>query len=156
MISALQIIAPDVERINMISDPAIGPQRIAMMRLKGQSKPIPLRSYGDGMNRLFVIALAAANASNGLLLIDEIENGLHYSVQLDVWRLIFDLAHRLNIQVFATTHSWDCVEAFQRAAAEHPEQGQIIRLGRKQDTIVATRFDEQELAIITRDQIEVR
>ena len=68
------------------------------------------------------------NAKDGILLIDEFENGLYYSVKRDLWRFIFRLAHSLNAQVFATTHSWDCIEAFQRAAREdRQEEGLLIR-----------------------------
>jgi ABC-type cobalamin/Fe3+-siderophores transport system ATPase subunit len=156
VIEALRIIAAEIERVNMISDPAIGPQRIAMMRVHGSDQPVSLRSYGDGMYRLFVIAVAAVNARQGLLLIDEIENGLHYSAQHDLWRLVFELARQLDIQIFATTHSKDCLEAFQHAASAHMEEGQVIRLGRKNGSVVATLFDEEELEIAVEQQVEVR
>jgi ABC-type cobalamin/Fe3+-siderophores transport system ATPase subunit len=153
---ALRIIAPEIERVNMISDSALGPQRIAMMRVHGIDQPVSLRSYGDGMYRLFVIAVAAVNARQGLLLIDEIENGLHYSAQPDLWRLVFELARSLQIQLFATTHSKDCVEAFQRVANAHVEEGQVVRLGRKNSGVVATLFDEDELEVAIEQNVEVR
>jgi predicted ATP-dependent endonuclease of OLD family len=96
------------------------------------------------------------NAKDGLLLIDEFENGMHYSVQLDVWRAIFKLSQRLGIQVFATSHIWDSIDTFQKAAAETPEDGVLIRLARKGDAIIPTIYTENELAIVTRDRIEVR
>ena len=65
---------------------------------------------GDGINRILTIILAMVNCENGYLLIDEFENGLHYSVQEKLWEIIFYLAKRLNIQVFATTHSNDTIE----------------------------------------------
>jgi len=109
------------------------------------------------MQRMFGIALALVNAKDGMLLIDEFENGLHYSVQPDLWRLIFQVARRLNVQVFATTQSWDCVEAFQKAAQEDTQnEGVLIRLESKKGKIVATLFDERQLGIATREQIEVR
>ena len=156
VVMALRILAPEIERVNMLADPAVGPQRIAMARVQGNRQPIALRSYGDGMLRLFVLALALVNAPQGMLLVDEIENGLHYAALPDMWRLIFDVAARLNVQVFATTHSWDCIEAFQIAAAATVEEGEAIRLGWKGRDVVATLFNEQELALIVRDQIEVR
>ena len=62
-----------------------------------------------------------------------------------------------QIQIFATTHSWDCLEAFQKAAVEDEnEEGLLIRLQRKGDEIMPTLFDEQRLSIVTREQIEVR
>jgi AAA15 family ATPase/GTPase len=68
---------------------------------------------GDGMNRILTIILALVNSDNGCLLIDEFENGLHYTVQENLWRIIFHLSKELNIQVFATTHSEDCIKGFQ-------------------------------------------
>ena len=81
----------------------------------------------------------------------------YYSVQLDLWRFIFRLARSLNTQVFATTHSWDCIEAFQRAASEdYQEEGLLIRLESKKGEIGVTLYDEQELTIATHEHIEVR
>jgi predicted ATP-dependent endonuclease of OLD family len=89
-----------------------------------------LRTFGDGVNRLFGVILSLCNARNGVLLVDEIENGLHYSVQTEIWRTIFRLANTLNVQVFATSHSWDCVRAFQEAASESPQDGVLVRLSK--------------------------
>jgi hypothetical protein len=155
VVAALQLIAPSIERVSLINDP-LGVERIPIAKIRGTAEPIPLRSLGEGMNRLLGIALALVNAQNGMLLIDEVESGLHYSVQSNVWRLIFETARRLNVQVFATTHSWDCIEAFQQAAHEHPEEGLLIRLTEKKGDIVADVFDENELEIATREEVEVR
>jgi predicted ATP-dependent endonuclease of OLD family len=83
--------------------------------MRGQRDPIPLGSMGDGMRRILTLAMCAVNVENGFLLIDEIDTGLYYEVQADMWRLILETAQRLDVQVFATTHSWDCVSAFQEA-----------------------------------------
>ena len=99
------------------------------------------------------------NANNGIFLVDEIENGIHYSVLPDVWRMIFHTAKRLNIQVFATTHSSDCIQAFQKAAAEDddPNSGMLIRLERNKDgDIVPVMFDEEKLEVVARQHLEVR
>jgi AAA15 family ATPase/GTPase len=115
-----------------------------------------LRSFGDGLNRLFGIVLSLVNAKDGFLLIDEFENGMHHTVQLDVWRGIFRLSKLLNVQVFATSHSWDAVETFQKAAAEDREEGLLIRLSKKGDEVIPTLFREGELAVAARNKIEVR
>ena len=81
---------------------------------------------------------------------------MHYSVQLDVWRAVFRLARHLDVQIVATSHSWDAVEAFQKAASEDREAGVLIRLSRKGEDIIPTIFSEDELAVATRDRIEVR
>lgn len=112
---------------------------------------------GDGVNRILGMILSLVSARNGLLLIDEVENGVHYSVQGKLWELIFREAHRLNVQVFATTHSWDCIEAFQQAAQEDEhEEAALVRLNANEDRVSATIFSEQELSVVTRQQIEVR
>jgi hypothetical protein len=157
VLSSLHLIAPEVQRINLIAAQGALPGRIPVVRLAGAASPVSLGSLGEGMNRLFGIALALVNAKGGLLLVDEIESGLHYSVQPDLWRLVFRMAHRLDVQVFATSHSWDCVASFQQAAQEDThEQGQLIRLQKHGEAIDVTLFDEHELAIATREQIEVR
>ena len=154
VVEALHIISPQISAVSMVGSTSRKPT--AIVRADNIERPIPLRSFGDGLNRLFGIILSLVNAREGLLLVDEFENGLHHTVQLDVWRTIFQLAQTLDIQVFATSHSWDAVEAFQKAAAEAPEEGVLIRLARRGEDIIPTVLSENELAIATRDQIEVR
>lgn len=156
VVKALTIIDSDILAISMVGGEGSRQMRTAIVRSKAFARPVPLRSFGDGLNRLFGIILSLVNAKDGLLLIDEFENGMHYSVQLDVWRGIFRLAKLLKVQVFATSHSWDAVESFQKAAAESPEEGLLIRLSKKGDAVIPTLFREQELAVAAREKIEVR
>ena len=86
----------------------------------------------------------------------EIENGLHHSILTDAFRAIFKLARKLDVQVFTTTHSRHCIEAFQKAAEESPDDGVLVRLTRKDDKIFSTVFPEKQLQIVTENQIEVR
>ena len=154
VVEALRIIDPQISAVSMVGNTRRKPT--AIVRADNIERPVPLRSFGDGLNRLFGIILSLVNARGGFLLVDEFENGLHHTVQLDVWRTIFKLAQTLDIQVFATSHSWDAVEAFQKAAAEAPEEGVLIRLARRGEDVIPTVLSEAELAIATRDQIEVR
>jgi len=153
--ASLRLLAPSVERITLLTNRADS-SRVPFVRLAGNRDPVPLKQLGDGMNRVFGIALAIANAG-ACLLVDEIENGIHYSVLEQIWDFIFGAAARLEVQVFATTHSWDCVTAFQRAAKKAKgEEGVLIRLERRRDRVVPTYFAEEELEIAAREQIEVR
>ncbi len=146
VLAALQLVEPGIERINLVGSypNARAKERIAMVKRKGLRSPLPLRSLGEGVNRIFGISLALANAKDGLLLVDEIENGLHYSIHQEAWRFILDVAHKLNVQVFAATHSWDCVTAFQRAAQASQQDGLVIRLENKKDKILPTIFDKED------------
>jgi len=159
VLKTLRILVPKISNIYMISGDDNGPIRYPFVKLENTENPIRLSSMGDGMMRVFGLALATVKSKNGYLLIDEFENGLHHSVQVDIWRMIFETAKLLNTQVFATTHSWDCVEAFQEAAAEdHNEEAMLIRLQRKKDGtgIQAISYDERRMAIATEQGIEVR
>ena len=163
VVAALKIIEPDIEGVNLRGNLVSSDERTPIVRIKNYDTPIPLRSMGEGMNRLFGIVLALVNAKDGFLLIDEVETGIHYSVLPEVWRLIFEVAQRLNVQVFATTHSWDCIQAFQQAADENTgEEGLLIRLENREGEVTvggevsATLFDERKLTIATREHIEVR
>lgn len=157
VVKALQVMSPDIQAISMIgSDDRINRPRTAIAKSNLYASPVPLRTFGDGVNRLFGIILSLCSARDGVLLIDELENGIHYSVMLDVWKIIFRISKSLNVQIFATSHSWDCVRAFQEAASESPEDGVLVRLTKKDSTTIATVFTESELGLVARDQIEVR
>jgi AAA15 family ATPase/GTPase len=155
VLSALRIVAPGVEALNIFNESLF--ESKIFVKVASIDERIPLRSLGNGMLRTLGIALALANAKEGFLLIDEIENGLHYSVQPDLWRLIFRLARRLNVQVFATTHSWDCIEAFQEVTEEDEQvKGMLISLENRKSGVEAVLYNEEELKIVTRERIEVR
>lgn len=157
VIKALYLLLPTLNRIDFIGYPNGSTHRVPVVRVNDVKERLPLKSFGEGMTRLLGISLALVQCENGMLLIDEIESGLHYSVLLDVWRLIFKTARDLNVQVFATTHSSDCIKAFQRAAEEDKEdEGMLIRLVRKGDKIKAVLFDEEELETVVENNIEVR
>ena len=153
---AMQKIDKEIEKYSFHGDK---PNRTPRVKRKSEDNPVHLRRLGEGISRALGIALALTNAQGGLLLIDEFESGLHHGVQLELWRITFKLAKKLNIQVFATTHSWDCVEAFQEAAAEDQNEGaMLIRLQQKRsgEGIEAVLYDEELLAKATRQQVEVR
>lgn len=156
---AMRIVNPDYERMSFIHD---GNKRVAKVKLKGITYPVPLKSLGDGMLRVLQFALNLVPAQNGLLLIDEFENGLHYSVQEKIWTLLFEMAEKLNIQVFATTHSWDCIENFTKVALAHKEtEAVLFHIGRSIRTsdkgrVIATVYDKDALAMVTQSDLDIR
>lgn len=156
VIKALKIITPDLIDIRFSGYPNGSFSRIPVVRLEGAKERVPLRSLGDGMTRLLGIAAAMINCKDGMFIIDEIESGLHFSVLPDVWKLIFKTAKDLNVQVFATTHSDDCVEAFAAAAEESPEDGMLIRLERQGERIIAKTIEENRLELAMEHGVEVR
>jgi len=156
VINALKIIEPLTERIAFIEETPR--KRSAVIKLSGSQSILPLQSMGDGINRVLTIILALVNSDNSYLLIDEFENGLHYTVQEKLWTIIFQLSKELNIQVFATTHSEDCIRGFQSALnnQENLSDGKLIRLDNENGFIKQVEFDASELKIATEQDIEIR
>jgi len=156
VIAALQIIAPDVERLAFTSRD-IRSRPIAWIKLKDKDERIPLGSLGDGTRRLLSLAIYAARASGGILLIDEIDTGLHYSTLQMMWEFIIEAATRLDIQVFATTHSGDCLRALAWLNEEKLSHENIVSVYRvDQSSSQATRYTVDEIEMAVRHQIEVR
>jgi AAA15 family ATPase/GTPase len=156
VVEALRIIEPDVERIAFVEEGQR--ERTAVVKLKSSRNVLPLKSMGDGINRILTIILALVNSDNGYLLIDEFENGLHYSVQEKLWKIIFTLSEKLNIQVFATTHSEDCIFSFENVLNQKETQleGKLIRLELINGYVRQVEFSADELKIANAENIETR
>lgn len=158
VIEALKIIEPDTERIAFVEKGERQNERMPIIKLKDRKETYPLKSMGDGINRVLTIILALVNSEDGFLLIDEFENGLHYTAQEQLWRIIFKLSKDLNVQVFATTHSEDCISGFQRTLnnPQNNVSGRLIRLDNIDGVIKQTEFLSDELRIADEQDIEVR
>ena len=113
----------------------------------GLSEKIPVTQIGQGFNRLLDTYSEIVAAEAKVLLVDEIENGLHHSVLPTIWRGLFHAAEEVGVQIFATTHSWECVLAADEAAGEDPKHDlNLIRLDRVDENIRATIIDKDALS----------
>lgn len=155
-IEALRIIEPGVERISFTSGRTS--HSGILVRLKGEETPVPMDSMGDGMRRILSLIMALVSVQQSVLLIDEIDTGLYYGVLKEMWQVIIETATKQNAQVFATTHSWDCVKAFQQALSQSPyrDDGLLIRIDRDKEQTRATTYTVDELDIAIAQGIEVR
>lgn len=157
VIEALKIIELNLERITFVAKEDSARQRTAVIKLRNDNNVIPLRSMGDGINRILTFVLALVNSDNGFLLIDEFENGLHYSIQESLWKLIFRISALFNVQIFVTTHSQDCITAFENVLNQDNKiHGKLIRLENINGVIRTVDFDRRELKIATENDIETR
>jgi len=156
IVESLRIIHPSIDDVAVINSE--DPKNISVqVRIEKQAETVPLKSLGDGMNRLFGLTLGLVNAQNGMLLIDEVENGLHYSIMPLVWKFILKVAKRLNVQVFATTHSMDCIKAFHIATKDDSDiEGITTRIEFKNGELRISQFDENRLSTIIEEDIEIR
>jgi hypothetical protein len=169
-----------IDRIATKANPVGRESRILMVRLPGDREPVPLKSLGGGPVRLFQIAVALEYSSRALssqqrtlsdeddmapclrtalLLIDEVENGVHHSLHSMLWKSVLQIARSYGIQVFATTHSGDCLRGFADAVCQDDEDGGLaIRLEKieGEEQTGAVIIDRDNLPIVARDSIEVR
>ena len=160
-IRALRLIGGGIARVAVVGDEESrydgNGRRRVVVKLQDHPRPVPLKSLGDGVTRMFAAGLALANSRDGFLVVDEAENGLHHSVQRDFWRMVLRAAHENNVQVLATTHSKDCVEGFARAAAESADaEGVLVRLESDADGVRAVEYTEEDLETAANQDIEVR
>jgi hypothetical protein len=156
VVEALKIIEPEIERIAFLGDERRS-RRAIFLKLAGSDLRLPLGSVGDGLKYLLALALNLIPARGGFLFVDEIDTGLHYSVMADMWRFVIEAAKRLDVQVFATTHSLDCVHALSWVWSKAPHLQQEVmlhRVERGRDHTVT--FTMAELATASKNHIEVR
>jgi len=107
--------------------------------------------------RLFGLALAMANCKGGLLLIDEIENGIHYGIMADMWKIVLELAQRNDVQVIATTHGWDCVWSLARVALSDPASELVaLRIQQEKQRMSLVEFDNDDFSEIAEHNLEIR
>ena len=149
-----------VERVAALGTPTgneVTQPRRMMVKVTGRDYQVPLRSLGDGAMRIYAVALALAKSRGGFLLIDEVENGIHHSVQAKFWEMVLKTAQRNNVQVLATTHSSDCAYRFGQVANELPDiEGILYRIQRNVDRLRAVPYPEDQLVIAAEHRIEVR
>jgi hypothetical protein len=152
-IELLQVIDSRIERLAFLSEN----RSVLLVKLKDSDQRLPLGSLGGGMRHLLALVLNLLSARGGVLLVDEIDTGLHYSVMVDMWRLLIESAKRLDIQVFVTTHSLDCVRALARLRKKYPEMAAEVTVHRvEKDANKTVVYDADEIVVAADSHIEIR
>jgi len=153
LLEILKIIEPRLKRLAMV---VVAGEPILHGDI-GIGRLIPLPVMGEGMVRLADLVLQIGNAPKGVVLIDEIENGIHHSIMPKVWKAIGKAARNFDTQVFATTHSLECIIAAHKAFEESDVYDfQLYRLERINDTINVISYDQEDLATAIEEGFEVR
>lgn len=118
---------------------------VLKIELKDRDRPVLLSSLGDGVNRYIAILCAIWASQDGFLFIDEIENGIHYTNYKKLWEIIFKASKDANCQVFSTTHSKECISAFNEL--NDSNEGAYFELYKniKKNTISAHKRDKEQL-----------
>ncbi len=153
LVKALQVIEPRLCRLAVV---VAGGVPVIHGDI-GAGRLLPLPIMGDGMARVASLVLTIGNASDGVVLVDEVENGLHHSIMPDVWRVIGEVARQFNTQVFATTHSLECITAAHQAFMQSEAYDfRLHRLERKDGDIRVVTYDQEALEAALETGLEVR
>jgi predicted ATPase len=149
----MRLLEPNLQRLSLLifnGEPMIHGD-IGLKRL------MPITFMGEGFRRLLAIVLAIVNTQAGILLIDEIDAGLHHSILPKIFEAIGQAARVFDVQVFATTHSYECIMAAHRAFDEHePYDLRLHRLERIDGRVQAVTYDRETLETSEELMLEVR
>jgi len=155
VLDSLRVVEPRIERIAAVSREVSSGAFV--LRMEGSDQRVPLGSMGDGIRRLLALSACLARSANGTVLIDEIDTGLHHTVMAKMWKLVVETALRRKIQVFATTHSMDCVNALAALCEDEPALGPAVLLHRVEKHRGTTvLYSADELAAAAAAGIETR
>ncbi len=152
MVEALKAIEPNIRDLTILVSG--GPIIHADMAGIGL---VPMPLLGDGVGRLLSLTLAILTTPGGTLLVDEIENGVHHSALLKVWKGLASAAAQAQTQLVATTHSGECLTAAHQAFSEDPEYDlSVIQLFRLPDGIQGRVLDRKHIEAAIAGQIDLR
>ncbi len=153
--SAINLLLPKVRDLEILAD-RTGESYLSALTTDGIQ--LPLHDLGGGVVRLYRLLLSFFTCRDGILLADEIENGIHHSVLRDVWVRAREWMREWNVQLVATTHSAECIEAAITAYADSPEELSLHKLFMNEETghVEAATFTGETIAGVRDLDLEVR
>jgi len=160
VVQSLKIVEPGLASIFFVNDEVVHGSKRSKFLVGFEDpkrKRVPLGSFGEGMRRLLALSLSLNQAQGGILLVDEIDTGLHYSILGEMWLLLVKAAIQHDLQVFATTHSLDCIRGLAWLCENHPELAGEVSLQKidgRLDEAVA--LDSKQIRIAVEQDLEVR
>ena len=160
VVDAMKLLERDLKSIRFLTSDASrmrSDRAGVLLGFQGGGRRVPLGSHGDGMRRLLALSLALTQTARGVLLVDEIDTGLHWTVLEDMWRLVVDTARKSSVQVFATTHSLDCIRGLAGLAESCPDVAGEVSIHKIERALhKAVRFADDDIPAIVEQNIEVR
>ena len=155
IVDDLRFLEPRLNSVHFLTRGRLGSG--ILVGLRDERRRLPIGTYGDGMRRLLALRLSFVGAANGYLLIDEIDTGLHWTVMEDMWQFVVEVARKLNVQIFATTHSYDCIRGLGlllQSRQDLMDQVSVQKVDTSLPQAVCLRGDQIKIAV--EQDIEVR
>lgn len=127
----------------------------------GASKRLPVNVMGDGARKIVSLLTTIYDCANGMLLVDELSNGFHYSVMPSIWKVVAYAARKNNTQVFATTHDIDSMKGLRTMALNEPEgKGLAVSAYKLQrsadDVLIPYRYSAESMDYAFEQEMEIR
>ena len=126
----------------------------------GLQRRIPINLLGDGIRKMLAIASTIYECRDGIVLVDEISNGFHYSVMENLWKVVFKAAQDNNVQIFASTHDIDSIKGLSKAvrSAERLPESFVscFKLQKKDDELMSFCYTSDQLEYAIEQEIEMR
>ena len=154
VLDILRIIEPRIKDILLVE------QKILVNI--GLSQLLPIAALGSGVRKLLCIILAEFGCADGVLIIDEIENGLHVSVIKKIWDTMLAIAFQNNVQLFISTNSIDVIKGLTDCLSgddqvDNREKIAGFKLIKKEDDVVESlRYDYESLTYSINQNMEMR
>ncbi len=160
VVETMRILQKDLQSIHFLTGDSAGSGGGlggVLLGFRDGRPRIPIGSHGDGMRRLLALSLSLVRTAGGFLLIDEIDTGLHWTIMEEMWNLVIDAAVAASIQVFATTHSLDCIVGLAALLRKKPNLGEAVsvhKIERQLDQSVS--FGAEDIVTAADLSIELR
>lgn len=155
LIDIMKQVDPRITGIELLAPTGIEAE--LFVRFAPSAPLLGIGMMGDGFQRCFEFAVTFVAANVQKMYVDEFENGIHHSVIEPVWRQCAEISLARGLQIFATTHSEECVQAACRAFTAAGDDGlRVIRLDQREDETVAMVYDRSLVEAATRMGVEIR
>lgn len=155
IVEDMKILEPSLDSIHFLTG-SRSASGILLGFVKGRRR-MPISTYGDSMRRLLALRLSFVGTANGFLLVDEIDTGLHWTVMEEMWQFVVEVARKNRVQIFATTHSYDCIRGLATLIHSRPDLADQVCI-QKVDTSLesAVCLRGEQIKVAVEQDIEVR
>ena len=155
IVDDMKLLEPDLDSIHYLTSAGLG--RGILVGLRNGGPRLPIGTYGDGMRRLLALRLSFVGMANGFLLIDEIDTGLHWTIMEEMWQFVVEVARKSNAQIFATTHSYDCIRGLGSLIQSRPDLKDEVSIQKVDNSLKeAVCLRGEQIKVAVEQDIEVR
>jgi len=153
LLDVLKIVEPGLKRLSIV----VTGGKPLLHGDTGMGRLIPLPLMGEGLTHITSLILHISNAPEGVVIIDEIENGIHHSIFELIWEAINKVSQKFKTQIFATTHSMECIKAAHEAFKdEEIYDFALHRIEKIKEKIEVNSYDRETLESAIDIDLEVR